>query len=222
MNNTPGNFFGPKIDVSELATGTQGQIIYYGASGTPAALNAGTSGQFLKTQGAGANPVWSNVGTMVFLGSASLGSAASTLTLSGLTTSAYKFLIIHVIEKSDSSATNHTTRMIFNADSGANYAHTISTDAGAVSSSTGDTALTIMPSTDNSDWSFFEGKLRNEAATKKIMIGQSCSNVDATLQLGQSSLRWDNTANTLTSINITKAENFAIGTSIYVWGLADS
>jgi len=39
---------------------TQGDVLYYGGSGL-ARLGAGTSGQFLKTQGAGANPVWGNV-----------------------------------------------------------------------------------------------------------------------------------------------------------------
>ena len=40
--------------------GTQGQIVYRDGSGL-AALNAGTSGYFLKTQGTGANPVWAEV-----------------------------------------------------------------------------------------------------------------------------------------------------------------
>lgn len=38
--------------------GTQGDISYFGASGIPAHLAAGTSGFFLKTQGAAANPIW--------------------------------------------------------------------------------------------------------------------------------------------------------------------
>ena len=41
---------------------TQGDVLYYGASGN-ARLAAGTSGQFLKTQGSGANPVWGDVTT---------------------------------------------------------------------------------------------------------------------------------------------------------------
>ena len=36
---------------------TQGDIVYRDASGL-ARLGAGTSGQFLKTQGTGANPTW--------------------------------------------------------------------------------------------------------------------------------------------------------------------
>jgi len=40
---------------------TQGDIVYRDASGL-ARLGAGTSGQFLKTQGTGANPVWGDAG----------------------------------------------------------------------------------------------------------------------------------------------------------------
>jgi len=40
---------------------TQGDIVYRDGSGLQR-LGAGTSGQFLKTQGAGANPIWANAG----------------------------------------------------------------------------------------------------------------------------------------------------------------
>ena len=46
------------VTLAKLEDGTQGDILYYGASGAPARLGFGTSGQFLKTQGTGANPVW--------------------------------------------------------------------------------------------------------------------------------------------------------------------
>ena len=48
-------------DVASTLT-TQGDILYRDASGL-ARLGAGTSGQFLKTQGTGANPVWGTVST---------------------------------------------------------------------------------------------------------------------------------------------------------------
>ena len=52
------------IDGTDVGTTltTQGDILYRGASGL-ARLGAGTSGQFLKTQGTGANPVWGTVST---------------------------------------------------------------------------------------------------------------------------------------------------------------
>jgi len=45
---------------------TQGDIVYRDASGL-ARLGAGTSGQFLKTQGTGANPTWDNLASNVDL-----------------------------------------------------------------------------------------------------------------------------------------------------------
>ena len=52
---------------AKLADATQGDVIYYAAAGAPAQLSAGTSGHFLKTQGAGANPVWAAVAAGVSL-----------------------------------------------------------------------------------------------------------------------------------------------------------
>jgi hypothetical protein len=40
----------------------QGDILYASGVSTPAALPHGVSGQFLKTQGDGANPIWSDLG----------------------------------------------------------------------------------------------------------------------------------------------------------------
>jgi hypothetical protein len=47
-----------QVTLAKLADATQGSILYYGASGAPTELAAGTSGYFLKTQGGSANPVW--------------------------------------------------------------------------------------------------------------------------------------------------------------------
>ena len=49
------------VTLAKIADGTQGDILYYGASGAPALLGFGTSGDFLKTQGTGANPVWTTI-----------------------------------------------------------------------------------------------------------------------------------------------------------------
>ena len=53
------------VTLAKLGDGTQGDILYYGASGAPARLGFGTSGDFLKTQGTGANPVWASAGGKV-------------------------------------------------------------------------------------------------------------------------------------------------------------
>lgn len=48
------------VTLAKIAHATQGELLYYGASGAPSALAVGTSGQVLKTQGAGANPQWAD------------------------------------------------------------------------------------------------------------------------------------------------------------------
>ena len=54
------------VTLAKLADGTQGGTLYYGASGAPTQLAAGTSGQFLKTLGSGANPAWATaVGSLI-------------------------------------------------------------------------------------------------------------------------------------------------------------
>lgn len=60
-NTTSSAWEAVKTPVSSLADNTQGDIIYYGASGAPAVLNAGTDGHYLKTRGAGQNPEWAEV-----------------------------------------------------------------------------------------------------------------------------------------------------------------
>ena len=51
-----------QVTLAKLSDGTQGGVLYYGASGAPTELAAGTSGYFLKTQGGSANPVWAAAG----------------------------------------------------------------------------------------------------------------------------------------------------------------
>ncbi len=67
-----GNLANNSIGLGKIATGTQGQVLYYNASGQLVALNPGTSGQVLVTNGSGQNPSW---------GSANDASALSTGTL---------------------------------------------------------------------------------------------------------------------------------------------
>ena len=51
-----------QVTLAKLADATQGDVLYYGSSGAPAVLSAGTDGYFLKTQGGSANPVWAAAG----------------------------------------------------------------------------------------------------------------------------------------------------------------
>ena len=46
------------VTLAKLENGTQGDVLYYGASGAPSRLTAGIDGQVLATNGSGANPAW--------------------------------------------------------------------------------------------------------------------------------------------------------------------
>jgi hypothetical protein len=50
------------VTLAKLASGTDGEIISWDASGNPVAIGAGTSGHFLKSQGAGSQPVFAAAG----------------------------------------------------------------------------------------------------------------------------------------------------------------
>ena len=49
------------VDLAHLAHKTQGDILYYGSGGAPGLMGAGTSGQFLRTNGSGADPSWETI-----------------------------------------------------------------------------------------------------------------------------------------------------------------
>ena len=46
------------VTLAKLEDGTQGDVLYYGASGAPTRLGAGSDGDVLTSGGAGANPAW--------------------------------------------------------------------------------------------------------------------------------------------------------------------
>jgi len=67
------------VTLAKMASGTDGNIISYDASGNPVAIATGTSGHFLKSQGAGAQPVFAadNKGAMTFINTTDISSAAT-------------------------------------------------------------------------------------------------------------------------------------------------
>ena len=86
------------VGLDQLEHATAGSILYWDASTVPQRLGPGTSGQFLKTQGAGAIPAWDNAavltgstnntictvtGANAITGEANLTFDGSTLTLGG-------------------------------------------------------------------------------------------------------------------------------------------
>ena len=71
------------IAVSKLETGTRGDTLFWNSATQASRLAAGTSGQFLKTQGTGADPVWAAAGGGAWELVASVTAAANTSTTIG-------------------------------------------------------------------------------------------------------------------------------------------
>ena len=58
---TTGDLGDDIVTLAKIASGTDGELITWDASGNPAAVGAGTSGHFLNSQGAGSVPVFAEV-----------------------------------------------------------------------------------------------------------------------------------------------------------------
>lgn len=93
------------VTLAKIASGTDGELITWDASGNPAAVGAGTSGHFLKSQGAGSVPVFAAPGHKEFWvsplhGTTSATDAASTRTVGSAT-------VDFLVKDSDASHTVH-------------------------------------------------------------------------------------------------------------------
>jgi hypothetical protein len=77
--------------IAASGTAAQGDVLYYNGTAW-VRLSAGTSGQFLKTNGAAANPAWASqtIGGLTPLGTMTL--SGSSTSLPGLTLTSYKFV----------------------------------------------------------------------------------------------------------------------------------
>lgn len=111
-----------------LGSDAQGDIMYY--NGTDwVRLAAGTSGQYLKTNGAGANPSWATPAgsSRTLLGTLTTTSGSSQ-TLSGLTLTSYSKLYFHIkgISGSNTGGQFSIDSLPFHVSWGSNAANTVS------------------------------------------------------------------------------------------------
>lgn len=143
------------VDGTKIAVGSdaQGDILYY--NGTDyTRLGAGTNGQFLKTQGTGANPTWANAGGgLVFLSSATA-SASSSIDFTSSIDSTYDtyIFIVNNIELSIDGAqlqirTSTDGGSTFDSGAGYEYAgHGIDSAGNGINTlSQNDIAIVIVP-----------------------------------------------------------------------------
>jgi hypothetical protein len=80
-----------------IGSAAQGDILYRGASAW-ARLAAGTSGQYLKTNGAGANPAWADVSSSLAYLDTQTASTSSSLDFTSLITSSYDVYVFFLLD----------------------------------------------------------------------------------------------------------------------------
>ncbi len=73
-----------QVTLAKMASGTDGNVISYDASGNPVAIATGTSGHFLKSQGAGSQPVFAAAGGAWNIIGTAVASSSASLTITGL------------------------------------------------------------------------------------------------------------------------------------------
>lgn len=112
------------ISLTELKAGTDGEVISWDASGNPVAIAVGTSGHFLKSQGAGSQPVFAAAsgGSLTYL--AGVTASNQTVTFDGHFTSAYTNYIIYytnVIPAADNKTLGMRVRVSSSDQTGSSY-----------------------------------------------------------------------------------------------------
>lgn len=111
-----------------IGSAAQGDILYRGTSAW-ARLAAGTSGQFLKTQGAGANPVWDTPaggggGAVTLISEVVTSGSQADVTFSSISSS-YRDLQVRIRGRGTNATTDVNVLLQFNSDTGANYDYTV-------------------------------------------------------------------------------------------------
>ena len=82
------------VTLAKIASGTDGELITWDASGNPAAVGAGTSGHFLKSQGAGSVPVFAAVTNAVELVSTQSVSSVASVEFTGIDSSSDMWMVV--------------------------------------------------------------------------------------------------------------------------------
>ena len=140
------------VTLAKMAAGTDGNIISYDASGNPVAIATGTSGHFLKSPGAGAQPVFAAAGGAWNLISTAVASSSASLTITGIDSTYDTYAVIGSDLVPATDGTDPILRLGDSSgiDSGAsNYAYGASfvNQGGTVASSASDQGSTYIAMT---------------------------------------------------------------------------
>jgi hypothetical protein len=197
-------------------------VLVYSTAGNPQFLAKGSAREALRVNAAGTDLEFSGSGAYNLIAEATpLSAPATSITLSGITTSAYRWLKVFCITKNSAAATSGIY-VQFNADTTAgNYSYnglsvSGSTITGYTASSDGSGAN--IGSTSNTDFAVTEFTIQNILSAMKTMTTNS-NNGSGQFQTGQG--KWNNQAANITAIKLNiGANNFDIGSYFVVYGIA--
>lgn len=211
------------IAFSKLAALTRGGVLIGSTGNVPTVLAPGNSGDFLKSQGVGADPVWiAGSSDWQQLGETILGSAGSSISVTPIV--ARKELRFYLWVPSTTAGGTFSVR--FNNDSGANYAWRGNQNVAAETTGNSATGMQITFNTGFSNEYHGVFDIENDAAgTFKYMRGKIAvgyANVASGVEQFNSMGVWGNAAAQITRIDVLCAgANFAIGSRLTVFGKKD-
>ena len=108
------------VTLAKITSGTDGELITWDASGNPATVAAGTSGHFLKSQGAGSVPVFAEAGggaLVHLLSQTASGGSSLDFTQISSTYNTYRFVFENVLPGTN----NPSFAIRTSTDGGSNY-----------------------------------------------------------------------------------------------------
>ena len=152
------------------------------------------------------------------IGRASLGSAATSLTVSSLPAKKYLFVVIYGIDNNNGG---QVIALQFNSDTGANYSYRYSASGAAETTGSSQTKGILGAFGTGESLAFI--KIKNVASKAKIayaeIVGDGGDNLATTIPSRfEGAAKWANTSAQITSITLTSTVTFAAGTEIVVYG----
>ena len=213
---------------SDLSGTAQGSILYFSSTGVLSVLTPGTSGQFLQTQGASANPQWATQTTpaLTLISTTIISTAATTASISVTSGNTY-FVQYSFVALSAADV----LALRFNSDSGAGhyrYVNTGSTTTGAVTAlSASATLIQIGTSVNNNTTLGINGAFYiNQTGTSSQVYniwGQLIEDESAgglTAMISHAG-RWSNSAN-MTSFTMFTVSGATMTGAVYLYQVATS
>lgn len=209
-SNISGGGFGGKIAINDVLT-TQGDIVYHNGT-TATRLAAGTSGQFLKTLGAAANPAWATAGLWQLIADEILTGATASIDVTSIASGYAALQIIFI----GSLAVDGSINVKFNNDGGNNYNYeNLTADAAVVGASTGTTSSMPFAAPDGANVRCIGSMLvSQDASYVATIVAESGSKNYGRRVSGD----WADTTE-INQVTIVSTQNMNIGSRLIILGL---